>query len=152
MTKKCEVCGKEFKTSHSNKSCCSDRCREKKHREKLKKRTVICETCGKEFTPTGSYQKYCSKKCRPSYQKVCEVCGKKFVASKITAKTCSRSCSSKRAHGFRNKSALKKKKSTRLEIARDKLKNGEKLTAFDIAALALEEGVSYGQYVCSHCI
>lgn len=125
MKKICQYCGKEFETLVRNKKYCSDTCREKCYHE-----NDIKKNGGK-------------------YEKICLICGKTFFTNKAKVKTCSRSCASKYSYGARQKT-VRRNKTTRLKIAMDKLKNGENLTAFDIAALALNEGLSYGQYVSLH--
>lgn len=67
ITKKCEVCGKEFKIKQTGRppKYCSEKCKRKKEHERIKeKRKIIkkCKWCGKTFEGNKK-QKYCSKEC-----------------------------------------------------------------------------------------
>jgi len=92
-TKKCMVCGKEFRvTPCVKKECCSKECGYKFR--KIKNGTVkACGVCGAEFrvTPSDKDRRFCSRQCmsvgmsgdgspikvRPLYRK-CKNCEKKF--------------------------------------------------------------------------
>ena len=52
MIKKCEYCGKEFKTTHSEQKCCSRKCDSKKR--SIEKVKLKCPICGKIFFKKAS--------------------------------------------------------------------------------------------------
>lgn len=103
MIKKCELCGKEFKTKGYAKYCVD--CRMKviwsKRRKKRPKIQIekTCPTCGKQFVSSLLNRVYCSKECfiqhrmllRGRIKKVCDKCGKVFFTNtdKIYCKDCS---------------------------------------------------------------
>ena len=64
VTKTCEVCGKEFQGTKTQRFC-SNNCKSKYRRmTKADNITAICGVCGKEFT-TNKYKpsKYCCREC-----------------------------------------------------------------------------------------
>lgn len=117
ITKKCKVCGKEFKTYPSvNRQFCSQKCANSRQTEKMNatRVTFVCEQCGKTFTRTvrevrnaeskGYSIRFCSKKCksdnwgRNRIKVKCYVCGKEFLVQKKDCyehKTCSPECAAK---------------------------------------------------------
>ena len=109
ITKKCEVCGKEFEIKQTGRppKYCSEKCKRKKEHERRKERRKIikkCEVCGKEFEGNKK-QKYCSEKCKRKKEherrkerrkiiKKCKWCGKEFEGNK-KQKYCCKECSNK---------------------------------------------------------
>ena len=108
MEKVCEVCGKAFEKSLSNKKYCSVECakkakvvRNRKYKQaKRQEQKKICLTCGK----AGSRQKYCSPECSrmaknlqtkqySPLQKNYVIGRAEFDARNYGAKTCSSECS-----------------------------------------------------------
>lgn len=93
MIKKCEICGREFKTCKSRVILgygrfCSSKCWGEYQKERIEKKCIIC---GKVFYAKRSEikrgKKYCSLKCYHESQKtgtwvICKYCGKKFYAAK----------------------------------------------------------------------
>ncbi len=66
LTKICECCGKEFKTSCRRGKYCSMECRDKVYKERkvrLGVRTFYCELCGKAFE-SDKRRKFCTPECR----------------------------------------------------------------------------------------
>lgn len=84
ITKKCDVCGKEYscpKCLVHRSHCCGSECR--KIAQKSMKTMMVCPVCGKSFYNKGNAlrRKYCSKKCssirrKSGVEKVCIQCGK----------------------------------------------------------------------------
>ena len=108
VTRKCTVCGKEYKTTRKNEAkYCSLKCAAKARRESgLDDEIRICENCGKEFT-INKYRKTkcCSKKCAAELKKhkqkefICVNCGTKFLAPvNSSAKYCSDKCRKEYKH------------------------------------------------------
>lgn len=91
VNKKCNYCGKIFKTflsSSDNRKYCSVECYDKSRGQKNKLRKIFCKQCGKYFETYNKKQKYCSSKCCGiSQQKrdicICDNCGK-FFEKKIS--------------------------------------------------------------------
>lgn len=111
-----------------------------------KGKKMICKHCGKEFISTKIAQKYCSPECRRKANKkkamgvrefTCEWCGLKFMSDRAR-KYCCDKCRDN-AHNDR----WHKKKTP-------KIKNKPKLSIEEVAALAKEEGLTYGQYCAKH--
>lgn len=95
ITKKCEVCGKEFtyicNSMNHSRTTCSYKCARQLGMTKSTLPTRKCKWCNKEFIPRTSRQMYCDN---THYQK-CVVCGKEFEiipARDNTVKTCSKDC------------------------------------------------------------
>lgn len=96
-TRKCAVCGKEFKIDPSqlDKTTCSRACkskltqmiREGKSSAGFKK---ICKYCGKEFIANHNRRDYCYD----DHYATCKICGKKFKIKHMDAipETCSEKC------------------------------------------------------------
>jgi len=107
--KKCQQCGKFFKTTKKNQINCSRECGNKVGHEKLKK-YYTCQHCGKEFSKDSAYRmKYCSTTCanaakripsemlkereaKKQIQKRCQWCGSDFVTTYPNKKYCSAAC------------------------------------------------------------
>ena len=80
MLRKCIICGKEFETSGSAKTC-SDECRHVRliskkyewrysHTDINRRETKTCIVCGKSFIPSkNSIQVTCSEECRKEHRK-----------------------------------------------------------------------------------
>ena len=109
-----------------------------------------CPACGKEYETKREAQKYCSKECAnlmrvrsrretPLKKKTCAICLSGFWGM-TTAKYCSPACEAE---------AMRRKKTA--DKARTK-REGTALSLSAIAAMAREEGLSYGQYVAKHGI
>lgn len=105
MIKKCEYCGKEFKTYCRRSKYCSRDCRNKS----MEKREFrICKNCGKKFEVRPSDRKiFCSIECyrrwnrggnQPQYkkrlEKICLICGEKFYVQPhaVNQIYCSKKC------------------------------------------------------------
>lgn len=95
ITKKCEVCGKEFTykcdSMNHSRTTCSYKCARQLGMTKSTLPTRKCKWCNKEFIPRTSRQMYCDN---THYQK-CVVCGREFEiipARDNTVKTCSKDC------------------------------------------------------------
>ena len=63
----CASCGQEFKTRDKQRLYCTEKCRRKNERKRVKE--FICQICGKKFfAPRGSKRKLCNehttKKCK----------------------------------------------------------------------------------------
>jgi len=88
VIKKCQYCGKEFKTSHANKIYCSRGCYSL---ARIKPR--YCKICGKQIALGSSNSKYCSRECylkEEKIKKICNFCKKPYIGSNITF--CSKEC------------------------------------------------------------
>lgn len=80
LLRKCIICGKEFETSGSTKTC-SDECRHVRliskkyewrysHTDINRRETKTCIVCGKSFLPSkNSIQVTCSEECRKKHRK-----------------------------------------------------------------------------------
>lgn len=110
-TKKCDICGREFKTICKNLRVCSKACARKRKNKAHK--IVACLECGKKFEQkTG--QKFCSEACRfefnrkkgemerkerrekdPRFHGKCPECGKEFSKNTIWQIYCSNKCRDK---------------------------------------------------------
>lgn len=56
----CASCGKEFKTRDKQRLYCTESCRRKKERKRIKE--FVCKVCGKKFlAPRGSKRKLCNE-------------------------------------------------------------------------------------------
>ena len=65
IEKTCPVCGEKFQLHMYNHIFCSDKCRNKFYKQKLKKPAEkTCPVCGTRFKPDFGQQKYCSLKCK----------------------------------------------------------------------------------------
>lgn len=111
-------------------------------------KTKKCPTCGKEFTTDKNAKKFCSDVCRYRSYAVsrspkarCPICGRTFTLSKVRLEYCSVACRDK-AH----RQELQKQYAVRPAIERRKrIKTSLSLT--EIAKLAREAGMTYGEYV-----
>lgn len=163
--KRCKFCGEKFEARHNNQQYCSQTC--KRSAEKMRARkwqqmhrhTVrACVRCGKLFVPTKKRHIYCSEECQKPFEILCPICGKTFRSAKENTKYCSERCR-KRAVAQMSESQLDQKrehfeqiKRMRLKEIQDKKRRGETLTIYDIALLASQAGVTYGQYVSTHLL
>lgn len=69
--KKCEYCGKNFFPRRSNQKYCSDKCRSKINRERLKNKVYeyTCPNCGREFSSKMKLKdSFCNKECKSEYK------------------------------------------------------------------------------------
>lgn len=148
-------CGKEFVTSYPRKKYCSEDCRLKLYKEKLGKVKLSkknCKLCEKEFMQRASNQIYCSMECKkkafegkykyvrekPQIKKyICHYCGKEFESERKKM-YCSIKCRSKANSPYARKDEFEL---TTL------LKPIHKKTLSEVARLATEAGLTYGQYV-----
>lgn len=96
-TRKCVVCGKEFKIDPSqlDKTTCSRACKSKltqmiKKGESSAGFKKICKYCGKEFISNHNRRDYCYD----DHYATCKICGKKFKIKHMDAipETCSEEC------------------------------------------------------------
>lgn len=96
-TKRCVICGKEFKIDPSclSKTTCSKSCKKQlavlvRDGKSEQGRIKVCKYCGKEFISNHNRRDYCYD----DHYKRCEVCGKEFKILHIDSipKTCSREC------------------------------------------------------------
>ena len=96
MTKKCELCGREY--VGQGKRFCSPQCYDKSRGPRLSR---ICKHCGGEFSviQSKSTSSFCSRICYFSHRKtrttkVCEVCSKEF-SGRPKQRFCSKICRGK---------------------------------------------------------
>lgn len=106
ITKRCDVCGKEFEAEYDGKFMfCSDECR-KEGKRIFSTITKECKNCGRKFEIDRKNTNYCCDECkkeanrirsRENYKpakpvtKVCKICGKEFKA-KFRAIYCGDEC------------------------------------------------------------
>lgn len=143
MIKKCAICGKEFESKSTTKTC-SIECRkqlEKQYKRKYLRKHVkpkLCKACGKEFYPTVEFRGYCSAKCQASTIKVgretCIICGTPLIGRNASTIYCSKQCS---YIAKRRQTCSKYGEPEIAEIRRASLVD-------DINTQAREKGVSYG--------
>lgn len=102
-----------------------------------------CLMCGKEFLKKCNSQKYCSEECRlkdyykkknPEKEIICECCGKTFITH-CKKKYCSEKC-----RRIANSPSKKPSK-------RNSRKRNNFISLNDMARIARENGISYGQLV-----
>lgn len=131
-TKKCDICGREFKTICKNLRVCSKACARKRKNKAHK--IVSCPECGKEFEQkTG--QKFCSEACRyefnrkkgererrerrekdPRFHGKCPECGREFLKVTLFQIYCSNKCRDKSQYKkrvFREKEKAKRAENKR---------------------------------------
>lgn len=163
----CAYCGKEFEAEGKRRKYCSKECYKKAHKESFRSarakekvgKKIKCVVCGKEFIATTVQSKYCSKECARKllYQKTrakrlerkskmsCEICGKPLTEYSSYL-YCSKECS------LMAKRQMLKENSERNRQMREQAKKsakpkGPKLSISEICKLALEEHLTYGEYV-----
>lgn len=158
QTRKCDFCGKEYTPIRGNQRYCTNECRIEADRQAKKEANKItatkkCEICEKEFLPTKSRQKYCSPDCvkeahkanqrvfaeRHKVQKKCRICGAILTGRQISC--CSKECLKE---SERRRRAEQKQNEV---IPMPKPRRKPKLSISEICRLALEEHLTYGQYV-----
>ena len=98
-----------------------------------------CLECGKEFETVNNRQKYCCEICRRKHGKIydplgerifkCQYCGKEFTSNQRKKYCCAE-------HGIKanNKKRYKKKMHQSTSLS-------------EVARLAREQGLTYGQYM-----
>ena len=159
--KNCEYCGAEFEPKHKLQKFCSKDCQVKNGNEQMRSKRAAekvgkvmnCEYCGKEFVAKTVKSKYCSNECcqKASHEKAkeerlerkkrmkCEECGKplgEYHSSVYCSKKCCYEATKRR---LRERTKDSKPKQRR--------KKQPKLTIGEICRLAMEEHLTYGQYV-----
>lgn len=114
-------------------------------------KTKKCPVCGKEFTTDKNAQKFCSDVCRyrgyavtHSPKTRCLICGKTFTISKVRLEYCSVACKDKA-----RRLALQKQYAARPALRR-KTRNKTNLSLTEIAKLARDAGMTYGEYVARY--
>ena len=160
-TKICPECGREFTTTSGVQIYCNLTCKKlhnyKKKRQKIgvkKLKAKTCKLCGEKFTPTVGHQVYCSDRCM--YQaklkrqrewkqanikpQVCPVCGRTFKPTRAHRDYCSAACA-KEAELASRRSLQNEYKPLRIVPSR------AQNDIHRLAAQALANGLSYGQYV-----
>jgi hypothetical protein len=128
MIRNCIVCGKEFETKRTRKTCdesCANDRKKQLHREAYSKTKTYhlktCSVCGKEFETSLSFSNVCSKECSyqkyvsrhremVTYDKVCCICETPFKTKNKNRVTCSRSCSYKHGKKLHSNSVNRNKK------------------------------------------
>lgn len=97
MTKKCFICGKEFKPRNSRILCCSKECSKqyikttyKRHREEILQRVKDYQSKYRDRV-LNTRKKYSEKK-RVYYTKICPICKKEFKTTRSTIICCSKEC------------------------------------------------------------
>ena len=163
----CAYCGEEFEPKTGNqKFCCRNHGDRYRYDTQRKKGAIekACPICGKVFEASGYAIKriYCSDKCLkkamnerrtkgyleqssnvvvdwldPSKIQICAICKNQFVATGKNQKYCSEKCNGK-AKWQRKKERLMKKSPTKTNASLS-----------EIARLAKENGMTYGEYVAA---
>ena len=112
-----------------------------------------CANCGKSFKiKFRGGKKYCSEKCRkkfydkPKPVKKCENCGKKFTGRRT--KYCSEFCRKKAKIAKMTESRKVDFEAVKPKVMKPKTK--PKLSLEEVAKLANDAGLTYGQYVGKH--
>lgn len=116
----CEWCGKSFKVDpHKPNRFCSSECSYQYRTSRMD--TKVCEWCGKEFHPKVDAQKYCDG---PHYSK-CLVCGKVMQVPKGQEYSYPRTCSVECATQLRQRTCRSKygvDVVSQSDVAREKLR------------------------------
>ena len=108
---------------------------------------VKCKACGNEFITKYNAKKYCNEKCRAknivrlksNSKYKCEFCGEIFTSGR-KRKYCNDNCRLK-ANGQRKE----------LSIVSQKIEK-PKYSLAEVSKMALEAGLTYGQYVAKYQI
>lgn len=156
--KTCRVCGEEFTATRSTQIYC---CRACKHRRaaRVKKNAKpqamgVCPVCGEEFRQVGNLT-YCSAECRKKAQrerararrswilknrpKTCAFCGMSFYPNARNLYYCSAECAREAGSTKKPRSAPTPAPVITIHRPDNELHR--------LAAQALANGLSYGQYV-----
>lgn len=162
----CLYCGKEFQPKTKNqKFCCRNHGDRYRYDTQRRKEAIekTCPICGKVFEASGYAIKriYCGDKCLkaamkkrraeerleqppnavvdwidPSEIKICPVCKENFVATRKNQKYCSEKCKGKAKRQREEERAMKGPTKTNASLS-------------EIARLARENGMTYGEYVAA---
>jgi hypothetical protein len=88
-------------------------------------------------------------------ERVCKICGKTYLAHAANQKTCSKECAKELQKALEKKwesdyrlPSFKKPEPEQKQ--RKKLAKKKQLSVVEIAVLARQEGMTYGQYVAMH--
>ena len=97
MTKKCIICGKEFKPRNSKHLCCSKECSKQNNKNyyqknKQKKLTQVKIYRDNNKDKIKQYQKNYRDKHTVYYNKFCMICGKEFVTTRSYDVCCCKEC------------------------------------------------------------
>ena len=121
----CEVCGEKFVTQNVRKVCCSNKCNQKKWRDrKVAHKVGKCVICQKEFVKRNGSQVCCGVECRKEYER---------AQQKI-----------------RNQKWKAKQQEKQKEMQKQANAKTNHETIAEIAIAAKKEGLSYGQYVVKY--
>lgn len=167
MEKKiCPYCGKEFEPTNFSQKYCSKDCAGRSYREAFKSaaarekvgKPMKCVLCGKEFIATSVQSKFCSKECQSKHTKSKAKAKRLEMKSKMTCEVCGKPLTEYRSYNYCSKKCMQKAKKLFLKEnsdinrqmakpRRSKKSKGPKLSISEICKLAMEEHLSYGQYV-----
>lgn len=147
MTKKCEICGKEFEPRSNRQKACSPKCAAEQNRRgcaaQRKKQEAdngaarYCVICGGKL-PREEWSRLKCGACANAKKKIkteryCHVCGKVFSAEEGERRyICSEGCADRKA--------------------RWKGKKARSMSCAEVQRAAQAEGLSYGKYVLKHGI
>ena len=97
MTKKCIICGKEFKPRNSKHLCCSKECSKQNSKNYYQKNKQKIITQAKIYQDNNKdkikqYQKNYRDKHTIYYNKFCMICGKEFVTTRSYDVCCCKKC------------------------------------------------------------
>lgn len=94
MTKKCIICGKEFKPRNSKHLCCSKKCSKVYTNQSSKKYYYLNKEKRLEYQKQYRFknQDKIRNKYTTYYSKTCMICGKEFVTTKSKAVCCCKEC------------------------------------------------------------
>ena len=155
-TRSCEYCGKPFTTGYARQKFCSKECHyqyqlQEKRESNIKERKLHerqCPCCGNKFTTAYGMKIYCSPSCSVEGQKIKAAGRKKGMQPKALPKEITKVCIN---CGNEFKTSAHKQKycspACMQEMRKKSKKQKKILSISEIAVLARESGMSYGQYV-----
>ena len=94
MTKKCIICGEEFKPRNSKHLCCSEECSKVYTNQRNKKNYYLNKEKRLEYQKQYKFknQDKIKNKYTTYYSKTCMICSKEFVTTKSKTVCCCKEC------------------------------------------------------------